>query len=154
MHVMISIYILNSIAFTFGSWTIGLIINNAIKNMAFYSRLTHFNFIKMEATYNAIGMPAFKWILKNSFFKYFNQKLKFETKPSRADLQTIRNEMTYSEVGHYIGFIFIVVIMVLKLLEAEVMYAAILLVFNIIFNLYPSLLQQQNKKRIDRILKR
>ena len=150
---MISIYILNSIAFTFGSWTIGLILNSLIKNKAFYSNLSNFNFIKKEATYKAIGMPAFKWVLKNSFFKYFNQKLKFETRPSSADLQNIRNEMTYSEVGHYIAFIFILVIMVLKLVEGEVMYATILFVFNIIFNLYPSLLQQQNKKRIDKILK-
>jgi hypothetical protein len=151
---MISIYILNSIAFTFVSWTIGLIINNAIKNFAFYSKFSNFNFIKKEATYKAMGMTAFKWVLKNSFFTYFNQKIKFETKPSRTQFQEIRKEMTSSEVGHYIAFIFIFVVMVLKLREGQLTYAAILFIFNIIFNLYPSLLQQQNKKRIDRILKR
>lgn len=150
---MISIYILNSIAFTFVSWCIGLVLNNIIKKMPFYSKLSHFNFIKKEATYQAIGMSGFKWILKNSFFKYFNQKLKFETRPSIAQLLEIRKEMTYSEIGHYIAFIFIVVITILKLYNEQLMYATILCICNIIFNLYPSLLQQQNKKRIDRILK-
>ena len=151
--MMILIYSLNSIVFVFVSWTIGLIINNAIKNMAFYPRLSHFNFIKKEATYRAIGMPAFKWMLKNSFFKYFNQKLKFESRPSSVQLQEIRKEMTYSEVGHYIAFLFMLAVMVLKLINGQASYAIIIFVFNIIFNLYPSLLQQQNKKRIDRILK-
>ena len=150
---MIAIYILNSILLTLVSWTIGLVFNNAIKNMAFYTRLSHFNFIKKEATYRAIGMPAFRWMLKNSFFKYFNQKLKFESRPSSVQLQEIRKEMTYSEVGHYIAFLFMLVLMVLKLRNGQISYAFIIFVFNIIFNLYPSLLQQQNKKRIDRILK-
>lgn len=150
---MILIYILNSIVFTLVSWTIGLVINNAIKNTVFYSSFSHFNFIKKETTYRAIGMTVFKWMLKNSFFKYFNQKLKFETRPSISQLQEIRKEMTYSETGHYIAFIFMAVIMVLKLLNGEVAYTAILFVFNLIFNLYPSLLQQQNKNRIDKILK-
>ena len=150
---MISIYIFNSIAFTLGSWTIGLILNNAIKNMAFYSKLSHFNFIKNEATYHTIGMTAFKWALKNSFFKYFNQKIKFETRPSSTELQAIRNEMTHSEIGHLIAFLFIFIIVIIKLVNGALMYAAILFICNIVFNLYPSLLQQQNKKRIDRILK-
>ncbi|WCO02118.1 glycosyl-4,4'-diaponeurosporenoate acyltransferase CrtO family protein [Psychroserpens ponticola] len=150
----ISIYLFNSIVFVFASWTIGLVINNAIKNMAFYSRFSHFNFIKKESTYRAIGMTSFKWILKNSFFKYFNQKLKFESRPSISQLHDIRKEMTYSEIGHLIGFIFILIVMILKLRDGHVTYAAILFICNIIFNLYPSLLQQQNKKQIDRILKR
>ena len=145
-------YFLNSIVFTFVSWTIGLILNNAIKNTRFYSKLSHLNFIKKESINRAIGMDAVKWIIKNSFFKYFNQKLKFKTRPSISQLQETRKEMTYSEIGHFIGFIFILVIIAIKLLKGHITFAFILFIFNIIFNLYPSLLQQQNKKRIDRIL--
>ncbi len=141
-------------AFVFGSWTIGLLINNAIKNTIFYSKHSHFNLIKKESTSQIIGMKAFKWALKNSFFKYFNQNLKFETRPSISELQEVRKEMTYSEVSHYIAFVIILVVAILKLWKGQAVYAAILFVFNIIFNLYPSLLQQQNKRRIDRIIKR
>ncbi|WP_456437236.1 glycosyl-4,4'-diaponeurosporenoate acyltransferase CrtO family protein [Psychroserpens sp.] len=147
------IYFINSISLTFASWLIGLVLNNIIKKASFYSKISHFNFIKEESTYRIIGMGSFKWILKNSFFKYFNQKLKFETRPNISQLQEIRNEMTYSEIGHFIAFIFILVIMILKVWNGEMIFATTLFVFNIIFNLYPSLLQQQNKKRIDRILR-
>jgi len=147
-------YFLNAIALTFTSWLVGLIRNGAIKNKLFYSKISHLNFITKEATYQAIGMNGFKWMIKNSFFKYFNQKLKFKTRSSISQLKEIRKEMTYSEISHFIGFIFILVIIVLKLLKGQAAYVFILLIFNIIFNLYPSLLQQQHKKRIDKILKR
>lgn len=141
-------------AYTFVSWTIGLIINNLIKNTSFYSKLSSFNFIKHEQTHKLIGLNTVNWIIKNSFFKHFNTKIKFSTRPSISQLKTIRKEMTYAEIGHFIAFIFILVIIILKILNGQLTYAVILFGFNIIFNLYPSLLQQQNKKRIDRILKR
>ena len=147
-------YFLNSIAFTFVSWTIGLILNNLIKNTSFYLKLSSFNFIKHEQTNKLIGLNAINWIIKNSFFKHFNTKIKFTTRPSVSQLKAIRNEMTYAEIGHFIAFIFILGIIILKLLNGQITYAVVLFGFNIIFNLYPSLLQQQNKKRIDRILKR
>ena len=121
--------------------------------MTFYSKISEFNFIKKETTYKVIGMNFFKWMVRNTFFKYFNQKLKFNNRPSISQLQEIRKEMTYSEISHYIAFIFILIVLVIIFWSGQVSYAIILFVFNIIFNLYPSLLQQQNKKRIDRILK-
>jgi hypothetical protein len=143
----ILIYILNAFVFTLASWTIGLLLNNAIKSMPFYSLISNFNFIKKESTNRAIGLTLFKWLVKHTFFKYFNQK------PSLSELQDIRNEMVYAEIGHFIAFIAILVVIVIKLINGTLAYAGLLFVFNIVFNLYPSLLQQQNKKRIDRILK-
>jgi hypothetical protein len=61
--------------------------------------------------------------------------------------------MTYSEISHLIAFIFILGIIIMKLWKGQFIYAIILLDFNIVFNLYPSLLQQHNKKRIDKLLK-
>lgn len=147
------LHFINSLAFVFPSWLVGLLGNGIIKNRSFYSKISHLNFIEKESTYKTIGMPAFKWMVKNTFFKYFNQKLKFESRPSTSELQDIRKEMTYSEISHFIGFIFILVIIVLKLINGQFIFALILFLLNIIFNLYPSLLQQQNKKQIDRILK-
>ncbi|TXE17658.1 hypothetical protein ES692_08825 [Psychroserpens burtonensis] len=150
----ILIYILNAFVFTLASWTIGLLLNNAIKSMPFYSLISNFNFIKKESTNRAIGLTGFKWLVKHTFFKYFNQKLKFKTRPSTSELQDIRTEMVYAEIGHFVTFIAILVVSVIKLINGLATYAVILFIFNIIFNLYPSLLQQQNKTRIDRILKR
>lgn len=149
----ILIYILNAFVFTLASWTIGLVLNNAIKSMPFYALISNFNFIKKESINRAIGITGFKWLVKHTFFKYFNQKLKFEMRPSVSELQNIRNEMVYAEIGHFIAFIAILVIIVIKLVNAQLTYAGLLFIFNIIFNLYPLLLQQLNKKRIDGILK-
>jgi len=148
----ITIYLFNAVTFTFGSWLIGLIVNNAIKSMPFYPLITNFNFIKKESTNRAIGITGFKWMVKHTFFKYFNQKLKFEKRPSISELQNIRNEMVYAEIGHLIAFIFIFIVTIVIVSSGQFVYAVILLICNIIFNLYPSLLQQKNKNRIDRIL--
>jgi len=61
--------------------------------------------------------------------------------------------MVYAEIGHIIGFIFILIIIGLQIGHKAYTFALILFIFNVIFNLYPSLLQQKNKKRIDNILK-
>ncbi|EPR71182.1 hypothetical protein ADIWIN_3227 [Winogradskyella psychrotolerans RS-3] len=61
--------------------------------------------------------------------------------------------MVYAEIGHLIGFIFILIVIVIKLWNGLFLSAFILFLFNIIFNLYPILLQQQNKNRIDHILR-
>jgi len=150
--VIILLYFLNAIVLTFVSWTVGLLINNSIKNRAFYSKISNLFFIKSNSTNKFLGLNAFGWIIKNSFFKVFNQKLNLKKRTTRKDLQCIRNEMVYAEIGHIIGFIFILVIILLKLWNGQCTYALILFGFNIIFNLYPTLLQQQNKKRIDGIL--
>lgn len=146
-------YFLNSITLTFISWIVGLLLNNCIKNRRFYQRVSNLNFIKTEAINKSIGLRIFKWTIKNSFFKYFNQKLKFETRPTILQIQNIRREMTYSEISHLIAFLFLLIIALTKVLNGQLTYGVILFVFNIIFNLYPSLLQQQNKRQIDRILK-
>ncbi|WP_175455641.1 glycosyl-4,4'-diaponeurosporenoate acyltransferase CrtO family protein [Winogradskyella thalassocola] len=100
-----------------------------------------------------LGLNSFGWIIKNSFFKVFNQNIKLKQRASREDLKQLRNEMVYAEIGHIIGFTFIIIIILIKLWSAQYMSALIMLVFNVIFNLYPALLQQHNKKRIDTILK-
>ncbi|MEH1007279.1 hypothetical protein VDP25_05995 [Winogradskyella sp. ECml5-4] len=149
----LTLYFLKAITFTFVSWTIGLIVNNAIKNTTFYSKLSDFQFIRSATIYNSLGLSVFAWIIKNSFFKIFNQNIKLKKRASREDLKQIRNEMVYAEIGHIIGFIFILIIIGLQIGYKAYTFALILFVFNVIFNLYPSLLQQKNKKRIDNILK-
>lgn len=146
-------YFLNSITLTFISWIVGFLLNNCIKSRRFYQRVSNLNFIKTEAINKSIGLRIFKWTIKNSFFKYFNQKLKFETRPTILQIQNIRREMTYSEISHLIAFLFLLIIALIKVLNEQFTYGVILFVFNFIFNLYPSLLQQQNKRQIDRILK-
>lgn len=99
-----------------------------------------------------IGLGAFKWIVKNTFFKYFNQKLKLNRKIELTELNELRKEMTFSEINHLIGFAFVTIFAFVKFSNGNYLFALIIMIVNILLNLYPSLLQQENKRRIDKLL--
>ena len=143
------------ITFAFGFSVAGLIINNAIKNKPFYANLSNLNFVKSDRTNRYLGVLLFRKIIVNSFWKYLNQSLKVSDRPDNRKLIALRNEMTYAEVSHLIAFICVLIAAVI--FEANRLYKGAfipILVSNVIFHLYPPLLQQYNKRRIDRIIDR
>lgn len=146
------------LGFTFGismsiiSWMVGMIINGILIKTIYYDKLSNLNFIRNKALNKKIGMKPFKWIVKNTFFKFFNQKIKLEKQ--NDDLNEIRKEMTFSEISHLIGFTFVTIFSIYKSFSTGMLFGMIMMVPNTFMNLYPSLLQQQNKRRIDLVLKR
>ncbi len=141
-----------SISITFISWIVGMIINALLKKTASYNQeLVSFNFIKSEKLNKAIGIGVIKWIVKNTFFKFFNPKLKFDRSVNLTELKTIRNEMTKSEIEHLIAFVFASFFAIIKFYNHNYLFCLIIMIVNILMNLYPSLLQQQNKRRIDKL---
>jgi len=127
-----------------------MILNGILMKTEYYNRLSNLNFIRSISLNKIIGIYNFKWIVKNTFFKFFNQKIKLEKK--NTDLIEIRNEMTLSEISHLIGFIFVTLFAVYKSYSTSMVLGLIIMVPNVLMNLYPSLLQQQNKRRIDKIM--
>ena len=97
-------------------------------------------------------MRYFKWIVTNTFFKFFNQNIKVKSKGT--DLTEVRKAMTVAEVSHLIGFLFVTFFAVYKSFTHHLLFGIIIMVFNVLMNLYPSLLQQENKRRIDKLIKR
>ena len=138
------------ISITFISWIVGMILNGFLMKTAFYQNFSNLNFIPSKAINKKIGMKPFKWIVKNTFFKMFNQKIKVENR--QVDLNEIRREMTLSEISHLIGFLFVTIFAMYNSLTAGPLYGLIMMIPNTLMNLYPSLLQQENKRRIDKIL--
>jgi hypothetical protein len=118
----------------------------------FYNKLSHLNFIESEALNQYIGIAYFKWVVKNTFFKFFNQKIKVENK--KTDLADIRNEMTYAEISHLIGFVVVAMVALYKSVIVSMAFGFSIMIPNMLLNLYPSLLQQANKRRIDRLIKK
>ena len=100
-----------------------------------------------------LGVDIVKWVVKNTPFKYFNQKLKLRNKIEIADLHVLRAEMTSSEIDHLIGFVFVMFFVLMKFYKTEWLFGLTILIVNILMNLSPSLLQQQNKRRIDKLIK-
>ena len=136
------------LGFTFGismsfiSWIVGMVFNGILMKTKYYEKVLN----------KRIGIKYFKLIVKNTFFKFFNQKIKLEIK--NADLTEIRREMTLSEISHLIGFVFVVIVAIHKSITTGIIFGLTMMVPNILMNLYPSLLQQENKRRIDKILNR
>jgi len=146
-------YLSFSISIIFISWIVGMVLTALVRNNTFYhKRLSHLNFIKSDSWNAVIGIDVIKWIIKNTFFKFFNQKLKIHRKATIADLNTLRSEMTKSEIDHLFAFGFVMVFVIVKIINNQYVFALIILVVNALMNLYPSLLQQQNKRRIDRLI--
>lgn len=131
---------------------VGIIGNALLLKTSYYERLSHLNFIPSKALNKALGIRQFKWIVKNTFFKYLNQGIKVGGK--HADLSAIRHQMTLAEVSHLIGFLFVAAFALFQTFNISLVFGLSMMIPNAIHNAYPSLLQQENKRRIDQVLGR
>lgn len=134
------------------SWMVGMILNNILMKTAYYDKLSNLNFIRSKNLNKKIGLKPFKWIIKNTFFKFYNQKIKVEN--PNDDLTEIRKEMTFSEISHLIGFAFVTIFALYKIFSVGLTFGITMMIPNTLMNLYPSLLQQENKRRIDILIRR
>jgi len=130
-----------------------MIINALLSKTNFYQKkLSSLNFIKNEKVNYYIGLESFKWIIIHSVFKYFNPKLSIKKKILLGELGGYRSEMTTAELNHLFAFVFMGIFILIKIFYGLYLFAIVMLFVNILMNLYPCLLQQQNKRRIDRYL--
>lgn len=145
-------YLTFGISIAFISWIVGMIGNALLKHTSFYKKhLYNLNFINSERINKLIGIDIIKWIVKKTFFKFFNPNLKMKSKTDIANLSYLRNEMTTAEISHLMAFIFAAFFALIKFINQDYLFGLIMTVINILMNLYPSLLQQQNKRRIDKL---
>jgi len=152
---MIAKYLSFSISIAFMSWMVGILFQVMLKNTNIYKgKLSQLNFISNEHVNTWIGLDPFKWIVKNTFFKFFNPNLKLSRKIAKEDLLRLREEMTKADINHVIAFIFASFFAVYRLVQGEFLFALTIIVVNLLMNLYPSLLQQQNKRRVDQFLQK
>lgn len=146
-------YVIFAVSISFISWIVGIIGHTLIKNTSFYQRISNLNFLSSQKWNKWIGIDWFTWMVKNTFFKYFNQSIKIDKLSDVNDFGWLRDEMTKAEVGHLIGFAFVSVVAMYKGVTQSLLLALTIMVFNVLLNLFPSLLQQYNKRRLDRLVK-
>lgn len=150
---MIYKYITFSFSIVFISFIVGMIITVLAKKTPLYNeKLSSLNFIKSDKVNKLFGVGFVKWIVKNTFFKYLNPSLKCDRKMNITELKRIRGEMTKAEINHLFAFVFVLIFVFVQLFNQKYVGASVMLVVNILMNLNPSLLQQQNKRRIDKII--
>ena len=149
---MITQYITYSVSIAIISWMVGIIFNDILRKTKYYKYLSNLNLIKSKIQNKRIGLGFFKWVVKNTFFKYLNQSLKLKYKIEIIELNELRKEMTIAEINHLIGFCFVTVFALVKVTNGYYLFGLIIMIVNILLNLYPSLLQQENKRRIDKFI--
>ncbi|MEJ5090553.1 glycosyl-4,4'-diaponeurosporenoate acyltransferase CrtO family protein [Sphingobacterium faecium] len=150
---MILKYLSFSISIVFISFIVGMILTALIRKTDFYKKtLSKLNFLKSDLLNNLIGVGLVKWIVKNTFFKYLNPSLKIDRKMKLAELNNIRNQMSKAEIDHLFAFLFVIIFVILKIYKQEYIFAFVIFLVNILMNLCPTLLQQQNKRRLDKLI--
>jgi hypothetical protein len=141
----------SGISFSLISWMIGIIFNSLFSKRQFYIRFSDLNFVESDVFNRIIGLNQFCWIIKNTFFKFFNQKIRISNR--NTNLDDLKKVMTLAEISHLVGFIFVTIFSIYYSIKVSILYGATMMVPNIFLNLYPSLLQQKNKRRINRLIK-
>lgn len=141
--------------FTFGSclsvvsWMVGIIGNALLVKTSCYATLSRLDFIPSKAVNKALGIGLFRWIVKNSVFRFLNQGIRVEGK--RTDLAALRHRMTVAEISHLIGFLFVAAFALAQSFHVGLVFGIATMVPNALLNGYPALLQQENKRRIDEL---
>ena len=144
------LYFTFGISICFISWIVGIIGHAALMKSASYGRLKHLNFIRSDAVNQMLGIRLLRWIVKNTFFRIFNPNLKVDGK--NINLAWIREEMCKAEISHLIAFTFTLGFALYKGITVDYLFGVVIMIPNVFMNLYPSLLQQENKRRIDRLI--
>lgn len=136
------------VSYAIGAWLSAIIVNSSLNK---YVLDKHF----MSDTWTKrLGILHFGWLIRHSFMRVFNQKIKYKGKLNHEKLVQLKHEMTLAEVGHLIGFYFLMIINLLFIyLKVDWRYVLVFFVLNIIFNFCLVLLQQYNKRRIDKLIK-
>ena len=145
-------YIIFAISVCFISWLFAIFANSLLLKTSWYDKLSNLNFTRSKTVHKLLLIDVIKWVIKNTVFKYFNQSIKIENR--NTDLMELRNQMTQAEISHLIGFLLVMIIAIYKSITVSIVLGLVIMFFNILMNLHPSLIQQENKRRLDRLIDR
>ncbi len=143
-----------SISITLTSGIVGFGIAEKLnKKGVFFNFIKSFILTKNINFYTLIGLKPFTWIVKNTFFKHLNQKIKITNHLNIEKAKYLLDEITISEICHLIGFIIVIIVQIIILLFFGFNNLFVfLLILNISLNLYPFFLQERNKLRITKLI--
>lgn len=128
------------------------LINGLFEKKEVYKKVSNIQFLKKDFSYKIIGIKYIKWLVSKTIWKKANPQIKSKAKPKLNDLIVLRHEMTKAEISHLIAFVLVIIFSFFIWKRFNAKFMIILIMLNILFNLYPALLQQFNKKRIDKLI--
>ena len=137
------------------SMIIGIFTVNAIKNTKLYHLINENTISENESFYKFLGTGIIKKLFINTPLKNFNTQIVInKSKLNITALNDLKMKMTDAEIGHIVAFVVIIATSgFLYILNQNGFVIVVLNGLNITFNLYPILIQQQNKLKIDKMIK-
>jgi hypothetical protein len=159
INMMILLNFLNSISIIMISWAIGGSLNVYLSTKYIYKSLYSVILVKNDENYKYLGLSMFSFFVTKTFYAKFNTIIKFKS-GNVSDLEKMKREMINSEVGHVIGLfaaqliilIFFVFKPIIYWMPISFSFFIVATIMNILHNLYPILLQQKNRLRIQKII--
>ena len=143
-------YFIFAVSICFISWIFAIAIKVVFISDDHIRKFSNLNFVRSKRFNKILLVGLVKWMTINTFFKFFNPALKMGKRDT--DLVRLRHEMTIAEISHLVAFVFVLFFVIYMSLEKSILYGFIVLFINHLMNLCPSLLQQENKRRLDKII--
>ncbi len=142
----------NFILFMFLSFVVGVIVDPILRRTTNYEWLSTRYLFSDSKTYEKIGILWFQKFLKVTPLGSFNGDIKFTHKRDLATLKAIRDQMATAEISHWVGFALMLGLTIVAWFTRGTVVGLGYILFNLLGNVYPSLLQQYNKRRLSRVI--
>ena len=142
----------NAIAAMFLSFIVGMAVNALLRRLEIYERLSNLRLFSDPKSFENIGVLWYRKILLATPLRYFNPNIRFSSNRSKETLDSIRVHMANAEVSHWVGFFAMLPVMVAAWWYRGSTVGLAYLVLNVLGNLYPCLLQQYNKNRLNKVI--
>jgi len=134
----------------------------AISWMAVIGQVVHLSFApgyyrvkpfeRTGQVYERLGIRLFKKLVRRGPLSIFSPTLRFPKEKTVSALQGLLNEMRKTETGHALIFVLVLFFVGYMLLEGWLDAVAWMLLFNILINGYPIMLQRYNRIKLQELI--
>ena len=133
----------------------------AISWMAVIGQVVHLSFApgyyhvkpfeRTGQVYERLGIRLFKKLVRRRPLSIFSPTLRFPKEKTISALQSLLNEMRKTETGHALIFVLVLLFAGYVLIKGWLDAVAWLLLFNILINGYPIMLQRYNRIKLQEL---
>ncbi len=142
----------NPVAMLFLSFIAGLIGDALLRRFAFYQSLSRLYLFSDSKIYERLGVLWFRKFLLATPLRLFNNKIFVAQKRDLNKLKEVRAHIATAEGSHWVAFFLMLIAMLPAWWYFGWRIGASYLALNIAGNLYPCLLQQVNKRRLNAVI--
>jgi hypothetical protein len=111
-------------------------------------------FERTGRVYEHLGVRLFRKLVRRGPFSVFSPTLHLPRESTLSALQQLDHEMRKAEAGHVITFMLVLVFIGFALARMWIDAAAWMMVFSVVLNVYPVMLQRYNRIRLQAVIQR